>query len=143
MSLLTVKVFQNSVDAHLFKSKLESKGINCYLFDENINAMNMLYGVAVGGIKVKISAKDTQKVQKILQELENQKKATNIFIKCPVCESTEHYKNFVSIKGWKAFLAAVLAFLTFSYPVYQKTVFKCKECENEFEEGEIKEIEKL
>ncbi len=92
---------------------------------------------------MKVNASDTELVQKVLQEIEEENKATDIFIKCPVCESTEHYKNFVSIKGWKAFLATILSFLTFTYPVYQKTVYKCKECDNEFEEGQIKQIEKL
>ncbi|WP_375559031.1 hypothetical protein ACE193_14970 [Bernardetia sp. OM2101] len=141
MSLLTVKVFSTSTEAHLFKSKLESQGIDCYLFDENINSMNMLYGVATGGIKVKVNASDTEKVKSVLQKIEDEKKAKDIFIKCPVCESTEHYKNFNSIKGWKSFLATLMAFLTFSYPFYQKKVYKCKECGNEFQKGEVQKIE--
>ena len=143
MSLLTVKVFTTSTEAHLFKSRLENEGIDCYLFDENINSMNMLYGVATGGIKVKVNANDTEKVKSILQKIEEEKKAKDIFIKCPVCESTEHYKNFNSIKDWKSFLATLMAFLTFSYPVYKKIVYKCKECGNEFKKGEIQKIEKL
>ena len=143
MSLLTVKIFSTSTDAHLFKSRLESNGIDCYLFDENINSMNMLYGVATGGIKAKVNAVDTERVKQVLQEIEDEKNAKNIFIKCPVCESTEHYKNFISIKGWKAFLAALMAFLTFSYPVYQKTVYRCKECDTEFELDSSKEINKI
>jgi DNA-directed RNA polymerase subunit RPC12/RpoP len=143
MSLLTVKVFSTSTDANLFKSKLESNGIDCYLFDENINSMNMLYGVATGGIKAKVNAIDTEKVKQVLQQIEEEKRAKDIFIKCPVCESTKHYKNFTSIKGWKAFLAAIVAFLTFTYPVYQKTVYKCKECDAEFELEEAKQIKKI
>ena len=131
--LLTVRVFQTSLDAHLFKSRLESEGIDCYLFDDTINSMDMLYGVAVGGIKAKINEIDTERVKKLLQEIEEEKKALAIFIKCPICESTEHYKNFKSIKGWKAFFAILLGFFTFSYPIYQKTVYKCKECDTEFE----------
>lgn len=143
MPLLTVKIFQNTSEAHLFKLRLESEGIDCYLFDENINSMNMLYGVATGGIKVKVNASDTERVKSVLQKIEEEQKAKDIFIKCPVCESTQHYKNFVSIKGWKAFWATLLSSLFFAYPIYQKTVYKCKECDTEFEKGEIKEVEKL
>ncbi|WP_291720291.1 putative signal transducing protein [Bernardetia sp.] len=143
MSLLTVKIFQNNVDAHLFKARLESEGIDCYLFDENINSMDMIYGVAVGGIKVKVNASDTEKVKKVLAEIEEEQKQQSLFVKCPVCESTEYYKNFVSIQGWKAFLAALVAFLTFSYPVYQKSVYKCKECGHEFKKDDIQKIENL
>ncbi|WP_338760579.1 DUF2007 domain-containing protein [Bernardetia sp. ABR2-2B] len=143
MPLLTVKIFENSVDAHLFKSRLENEGVDCYLFDENINSMNMLYGVATGGIKVKVNASDTERVKQFLEEMESEKRAKDIFIKCPVCESTEHYKNFISIKGWKAFWATLISTLFFAYPFYQKKVYKCKECGNEFRKGEIKQIEKL
>ncbi|WP_338811834.1 hypothetical protein V9L05_10455 [Bernardetia sp. Wsw4-3y2] len=143
MSLLTVKVFSTPTEAHLFKSRLENEGIDCYLFDENIAGMNFTYDVAIGGIKAKVNSADTQRVKEVLQKLEEEQKAKDIFIICPVCESTEHYKNFTSIKGWKAILATIFSFLTFSYPVYKKTVYKCKECGNEFEKGEIKQIEKI
>ena len=143
MSLLTVKVFSTPTEAHLFKSRLENEGIDCYLFDENIAGMNFTYDVAIGGIKAKVNSADTQRVKEVLQQLEAEQKAKDMFIICPVCESTEHYKNFTSIKGWKAILATILSFLTFSYPVYKKTVYKCKECGNEFKKGEIKQIEKL
>lgn len=141
MGLLTVRVFSTSTEAHLFKSRLENEGIDCYLFDEHIGTMNFTYDVAIGGIKAKVNAVDTEKVKKVLQKIEQEKKAKDIFIKCPVCESTEHYTNFISMKGWKAFLAILFGFLTFSYPVYQKTVYKCKECDKEFEAGSIKPIE--
>lgn len=143
MSLLTVRVFSTTTEAHLFKSRLENEGIDCYLFDENIAGMNITYDVALGGIKAKVNSSDTERVKEVLQKLEAEKRAKNIFIKCPVCESTEHYENFISVKGWKVFLATILAFLTFSYPIYQKRLYKCKECDNEFEEGEFQKIEKL
>lgn len=143
MSLLTVKVFVTRTEAHLFKSRLENEGIDCYLFDENIGGMNITYDVALGGIKVKVNSSDTERVKEVLQKLEAEEKAKKIFIKCPVCESTEHYENFISINGWKSFLAILMAFLTFSYPVYKKIVYKCKECGNEFKKGEIQKIEKL
>lgn len=142
MSLLTVKIFPNLIEANLFKLRLESEGIDCYLFDENIAGMDITYDVAIGGIKAKVNSSDTERVKEVLQKLESEQKAKDIFIKCPVCESTEHYENFVSVQGWKGFLAAVLALLTFTSPV-QKTLYKCKECDNEFEKGEMKKIEKV
>lgn len=110
MSLLTVKIFQNNVDAHLFKARLESQDIQCYLFDENINSMDMIYGVAVGGIKVKVNSSDTEKVKKVLSDMEEEQRKQSLFIKCPVCKSTEYYKNFISIQGWKAFFCCSCSF---------------------------------
>ncbi len=37
MELITIHRCETSVEAHLLKSKLESEGITCYIFDENIN----------------------------------------------------------------------------------------------------------
>ncbi|WP_338793298.1 hypothetical protein [Bernardetia sp. MNP-M8] len=137
MSLLTVKVFSTPTEAHLFKSRLENEGIDCYLFDENIGGMNITYDVALGGIKAKVNSADTEQVKKVLQKLEEEQKAKDMFIKCPVCESTEHYENFTSIKGWWAIIWAFLGIGR------QTQNYKCKECGNEFEKGEIKQIEKL
>lgn len=32
--MVTLKTFDNLVDAHLLKTKLESEGVTCFLFDE-------------------------------------------------------------------------------------------------------------
>jgi hypothetical protein len=34
--MITIKTFDNPVEAHILKSRLESEGIHCYLFDENM-----------------------------------------------------------------------------------------------------------
>ncbi|PTM03401.1 MAG: hypothetical protein DA405_10495 [Bacteroidetes bacterium] len=53
MELVTLKTFDNLVEAHLIKSKLESDDLPCFLFDENIMALNPLYNLTVDGIKLK------------------------------------------------------------------------------------------
>lgn len=137
MSLLTVRIFPNLIEANLFKLRLENEGIDCYLFDENIAGMDITYDVAIGGIKVKVNSSDTERVKEVLQKLEAEQRAKNMFIKCPVCESTEHYENFISVKGWWA------SFLAFLGSAYYRQTYKCKECGNEFKEGEFQKIEKL
>lgn len=54
MELITLKTFDNSIEAHLMKSKLKSENIVCFLFDENIVGLNPVYNIAVGGIKLKV-----------------------------------------------------------------------------------------
>ncbi|WP_375559032.1 hypothetical protein ACE193_14975 [Bernardetia sp. OM2101] len=127
MPLLTVRVFPNLTEANLFKLRLENEGVDCYLFDENIAGMDITYDVAIGGIKAKVNSTDTERVKEILKVLEAEQKGKDIFIKCPVCESTEHYKNFTSIKGWWAIIWAFLGIGR------QTQNYKCKECGNEFE----------
>ena len=51
MPPFTLKIFENPIDAHLLKTKLESEGIDCYLIDENTVSVMPLYNITVGGIK--------------------------------------------------------------------------------------------
>lgn len=138
MPLLTVRVFSNLTEANLFKLRLESEGIDCYLFDENIAGMDITYDVAIGGIKAKVNSVDTERVKKVLQQLEEEKKARDRFIKCPVCESTEHYETFSIAKSWWLILWGLI---TFSYP--PSLIYKCKECGNKFKKDDIQKIENL
>ncbi|GHE67721.1 putative signal transducing protein [Roseivirga thermotolerans] len=134
MELITIKTFDNSIEAHMVKSKLESENIICFLFDENIVGLNPLYNVTVGGIKLKISKSDIEKATEVIEEIEksaltNDQDET---IKCAKCESEDIYSAFKSMKGTKGVLSAIISFLFMVFPIYYKTVYKCKKCGNEF-----------
>ena len=58
MKLITIKVFENAIDAHILKTKLESEGIPAILVDENIVTLNPLYNIAVGGGKLQVRDED-------------------------------------------------------------------------------------
>lgn len=51
MKFKTLKIFDSYVEAHLLKTKLESKMICCFLQDENSIATNPLHSYVLGGIK--------------------------------------------------------------------------------------------
>ncbi len=53
-------------------------------------------------------------------------------IKCPNCQSEEIYSGFKSMKGTKGIISAITSFLFLVFPIYFKTVYKCKKCGNEF-----------
>lgn len=127
-------MFDNPMEAHILKSRLESEGIPCFLQDENIVSLNPLYNYAVGGIKLNIRSSDAPQVQAILQEIENHPNVDEQeeVIKCPRCASTDLYTNFKSMKSTKGFFSAVLSFLMGIFPVYYKNVYKCKQCDTEF-----------
>jgi hypothetical protein len=116
------------------RSKLESEDIMCFLFDENIVGLNPLYNVTVGGIKLKINKSDLGQATEIIEE-SVKSSITNDqgeVIKCPKCESEDIYSSFKSMKGTKGILSAIVSFLFMVYPIYYKTVYKCKKCSNEF-----------
>lgn len=134
MKLVTIRTFDNSIEANLVKAKLESQNIMCFLFDENIVVLNPLYNITVGGIKLKINELDIDKATAIIEETEKSflTNDQDEVLKCPNCQSEELYSGFKSMKGTKGILSAITSFLFMVFPIYYNTVYKCKNCGNEF-----------
>ena len=134
MELITIMTFDNPVDGHLVRSKLESEGIPCVLFDENIVGLNQMYSMVVGGIKLKVSHGDIDKARAILAELEKKPITDehNQPVMCPRCASTDVYPGFRTMNGLAGFLSAVLSFLFLVFPFYFDTGYRCKKCGTHF-----------
>lgn len=134
MKLITIKTFDNAIEAHLMKTKFESEGINCFILDENIISINPLFNNMIGGVKLKINKKDTEAAQEILKKI-SQTKLTdddNKNIKCPKCQSEDLIYGFKSMKGLKGLIATIVSFIFMSFPLYYKSVNKCQSCGHEF-----------
>jgi len=134
LELVTIKTFDNSIEAHLVRSKLESENIMCFLFDENIVGLNPLFNIAVGGIKLKINKLDVNKATLIIEETEKCSLTNDQgeIVKCLSCQSEDIYNGFKSMKGTKGIISTIISFLFMVFPIYYKTVYKCKKCGNEF-----------
>ncbi len=134
INLVTIKTFDDSFSANILKNKLESEGIICFLFDENIVTLNPLYNYAVGGVKLKVEKDSANQALLIIDELENKPitDVNNDQIQCPKCSSVSLYTNFRSIKGVKGILSTLIAFIFMVLPLYIKTINKCKDCGAEF-----------
>ncbi|MFY0598310.1 MAG: DUF2007 domain-containing protein [Cyclobacteriaceae bacterium] len=135
MNLITLRAFDNSIDAHLLKSRLESEGVISVLFDENVVGLNPLYNISVGGIKLKVRDEDKVKALQIMSEIEGTPylDGEDRILKCPNCHSQKLYGGFRSMKGLTGILAAVVSFLMTVWPFYYKTLYKCKKCGYEFD----------
>lgn len=72
--LVTLKKFTYSYEAMVLKSRLESEGIYCVLFDEGITGAHPFLSNAVGGIKLNIRETDTEHALKIVKEVEEKEK---------------------------------------------------------------------
>lgn len=118
MDLLTLKVFDNATQAYVWKSKLESEGIICFIFDENMISINPHYTYLVGGIKLKIRGEDIIKAKKILVEAGDETVRL-----CPSCLSVQTYEIHIP----KNFFYAL--FWVFSPP---KPRWKCQDCGHVF-----------
>lgn len=118
MKLLTVKVFDNAIEAHIWKSKLEEEGILCFLFDENI--VNIYHTNLVGGVKLKIREQDIEQAKQVFLEAGDE--AVRI---CPNCLSV-NVQNYSPKNKWKALWLVLTN--TFSGKQYQQ----CQDCETVF-----------
>ena len=64
--LVTVATFNQPIEAHVVKGRLESEGIETFLADEHVISMNPFYSNAVGGVKVQVAEEDVEEALKIL-----------------------------------------------------------------------------
>lgn len=127
MGFVTIKRFDNSIDAHLFRIFLEAKGIDCFLFDEEIVSVNPLYSNAVGGIKVKVREEDIERTLHVLKSTEN-----DTIPKCPNCGSTDIFMDYSPKKALPHWIASLFSLLTVTYPITGKMVNTCRSCEKRF-----------
>lgn len=135
MELVILKVFNNGIEAHILRNSLEAEGIQCFIQDENIVTVNPLYNFAVGGVKLKVREDDLESARMILSEIEGKPYSddTDAVISCPKCGATDLYADFKSIKSVGSILATITAFLLTVFPIYTRSVYKCKKCDWEFE----------
>jgi DNA-directed RNA polymerase subunit RPC12/RpoP len=128
MERVTVKTFDTSVNAHLFRIELENEGIECYIYDDETITMDPLLSNAIGGIKVKINVKDIEHTKEFLAKRDEENNPP-----CPNCGSKRIMTNFRSFKSTAGIISAISAFLFTIFPPMFKTVNKCLECNHEFE----------
>ena len=134
MKLVTAKTFDNAIDAHLLKTKLESEDIKAYLFDEHKVSLNQNFSQTLGGIKLKIHDFDVEKARTILNKIDANKYTNDngVVISCSKCQSTAICTNFKSIKNFRGILAIFISFFSLTVPFLFKSVIKCKSCNFEF-----------
>lgn len=133
VGLITFQIFDNYIDAHIMRARLESEDILCFLFDENTIGLNPLFANMLGGIKLKIKPLDYEKAHAITVAInKGEFLEPKDVIKCPQCGSQDLISGFKRMKGFKGILSAVISFISFTYPLYYDTLYKCKVCGNEF-----------
>jgi len=71
--LVTIYSSNIPIDCHILKGRLETEGIHCFLFDENLISAHPFYAVAIGGVKLKIPSDEYAHCQKIIKLLSQDK----------------------------------------------------------------------
>ncbi|WP_418894495.1 DUF2007 domain-containing protein [Limibacterium fermenti] len=129
--LVTIKTFTYPHEAYILQTKLEDEGIPTFLKDEKTVQVYNFYSNAIGGVKLQIWEKDTQRAQKIIEETEGPIENVYAFNKrqikdtthCPFCLSDN-----IGVRkrpSWLTFLPYFVIGAIF--PFYKKT-YTCFRC---------------
>ena len=59
------------IDCHILKGRLESEGLNCFVFDENIVWVHPFRAIAIGGVKLKVPSDQLDLANEIMKQIEN------------------------------------------------------------------------
>lgn len=73
--LATVEAYSRTADADAARLFLEDNGINAYVEDGEIVAMDWLLGSAVGGVKLKVAEDDLARAHELITETKRDTKS--------------------------------------------------------------------
>jgi len=123
--LVTIATYTTAAEAYVTKGLLESAGIDCYVFDENIVNMNLFYSNAVGGVKLKVPSSQLYLANEILGEnrgIADEEKASEEYV-CPRCSS----RNVTNKQlPWSV---TIFASILMSFPIpYMRKKLECHDC---------------
>ena len=143
-SIITLTTFMFPTEAYSLVARLEEEGIECFLGDDTLVSVNPFLSNAVGGVKVNIKEKDSEKALSILSQIKQdnkkeERKVDEKWVKdfvpvdtfCPECESTNVYKKKFSLL--KNILIVVSIFLLLPIWIIAVLAFKirkhyCADC---------------
>lgn len=131
-TFVTIARFQYSSEAQIIKGRLEADGIDVFLRDNITIDTDPLVSNAIGGVKLKVLAKDEKEARAILKSikmysLDDDGKP----IKCPNCKQ-QHVALYSTIKNFKSLMAFIIGFLSGTLPFSTHHNYKCEDCNVEF-----------
>ena len=131
-TFVTIAKFQYSSEAQIVKGRLEADGIAVFLRDNITIDTDPLVSNAIGGVKLKVLAKDVQNAKAILNSI--QKYSINDegnAIICPNCDS-HHIEMYSTITGFKSLVFFLIGFISGTLPFSTRYQYKCEDCKTEF-----------
>lgn len=134
MSFVTVKTYDNHLDAAVLKSKLENEGIQSYLFDELSVTVMPLHTWAMGGIKLKVREADIERTRKVLVKINNTPitDENGNEVCCLSCDSKNINSGYGSLDGWKTILLVFVGILSLVSVPISGSNYYCLECKTGF-----------
>ncbi|HET8829496.1 MAG TPA: hypothetical protein VFM79_09140 [Pelobium sp.] len=125
--------YQYSSEALIFKGKLESEGLEVFMWDNNTVDIDPLISNAIGGVKLFVREDDQKKAEQILSEISAfSLDDKGSLIKCANC-GAEKVQLLTTVKDLKSLVSFLFSsFLFGSLPIYNKYKYKCDVCKVEF-----------
>jgi Zn finger protein HypA/HybF involved in hydrogenase expression len=128
MELVTIATYYLPQELALFKSKLESRGIECYVKDELTVQVLNLYSHAVGGVKLQVKKSDALLAMAVLSESDDFKhEHIQSRLRCPNCHSVNIDGHGLNGKICMSLLLMWDTLITFTQPK-----FECFDCHTVF-----------
>ncbi len=135
-----IRVYRDLPDALIAQSVLDSAGIDCFLFDENIIRLNWFRSYVVRGVKLRVGDQDAADAAQLLDQPRLEKfdvEGIGQYIEpcCPNCQSAD-----VSFRPLVKRVAYGLLFLdpTVTIPL-KYSAWRCHSCRHEWRTGELGE----
>ncbi|MBU2921818.1 DUF2007 domain-containing protein [Winogradskyella psychrotolerans] len=131
-TFVTIARFPYSTEAQIAKGRLEADGIEVFLRDNLTIDTDPLVSQAIGGVKLKVLAKDEERARAILKSI----KAYSVDneghpIVCPNCKG-EHIEMYTTITNFKSLISFLIGLLFFTLPFSARYQYKCEDCKTEF-----------
>ncbi len=119
----TIKTFDNSFEAHIWKEKFVANGIDAFLLDEMTSSTMPVWNMAIGGIKLVVADEIyTVALLKLKEfEVDYAQSAT-----CPVCQKAG--LDYLPQKSGVNFLTEIFTWIFSSYSVAVDYVYHCASC---------------
>jgi DNA-directed RNA polymerase subunit RPC12/RpoP len=116
--------------------RLEAEGIRAYLQDEHTVTIDPILSNAIGGIKLMVFEEQLPRAQELLQQFEQVYQQSVV---CPHCGSTNvlYVAQPNNPANW---FSAIASWLFGNYAVPVKQVYRCFDCDHEFDELPEKEV---
>ncbi|WP_400076124.1 DUF2007 domain-containing protein [Winogradskyella sp. R77965] len=131
-TFVTIARFPYSTEAQIVKGRLEADGIEVFLRDNLTIDTDPLVSQAIGGVKLKVLAKDEEKARAIFQSiktyaLDNEGNP----IVCPNCKG-QHIEMYTTITGFKSLVSFLIGLISGTLPFSTRYQYKCEDCKTEF-----------
>ncbi len=130
MDFVSLRSFDNYIEANIVLNMLQHSNINCHLKDENVVTTNPFLSQAIGGMKLMVHHSQVERAWNLLN---NAEEAYLRSIACPICHAHQ-LKIVVVNRPYQNKLCALASMLLNGKSVEITKMYQCGKCGYDFKE---------